>query len=109
MLELQDALNIVTDLASDHRVGTARVDLLDAFHRILAQDVASDMDLPPFRQATRDGFACRRADLGNALDVVETIPAGVPPPRSLGRNECVRIKTGAADRRASTPCAGPTA
>ncbi|OHB67703.1 MAG: hypothetical protein A2Y76_02190 [Planctomycetes bacterium RBG_13_60_9] len=96
MLELQDALTIVTDLASDHRVGAERVDLLDAFHRVLAEDVASDIDMPPFPQSTRDGFACRRADLSNDLDVVETIAAGVPPQRSLGRNECARIMTGAA-------------
>jgi molybdopterin molybdotransferase len=95
MLELQDALTIVTDVALDHRVGTERVDLLDAFRRVLAQDVFSDMDLPPFRQATRDGFACRRADLGHDLAVVETVPAGVPPQKSLGRNECARIMTGA--------------
>jgi molybdopterin molybdotransferase len=96
MLDLQDALTIVTNLASDHLVGTERVDLLDAFHRVLAQDVVADIDLPPFRQATRDGFACRRADLGNDLDVVETISAGVPPRKSLARHECARIMTGAA-------------
>jgi molybdopterin molybdotransferase len=95
MRELQDTLTIVTDVASDHRVGTERVDLLDAFHRVLAEDVASDIDMPPFRQSTRDGFACRRADLSNALDVVETVVAGVCPRRSLGPNECTRITTGA--------------
>ena len=96
MLELQDALTTVTDLASNHRVGTERVDLLDAFHRVLAEDVASDIDMPPFRQSTRDGFACRRADLSNDLEVVETIAAGVSPRRSLGPNECAKVMTGAA-------------
>lgn len=96
MLELQDALAIATNLAFGRRVGTERVDLLDAFHRVLAEDVASDIDLPPFSQSTRDGFACRRADLCNDLAVVETVAAGRPPQRAIGPNECVRIMTGAA-------------
>ena len=32
--------------------------------------------MPPFDKATMDGYACRRADLGNPLTVIETIPAG---------------------------------
>lgn len=96
MLELQDALRIVTDLASGRRVGTERVDLLDAFHRVLAEDVTSDIDIPPFSHSTRDGFACRRGDLGNELVVVETIAAGAVPQKILGPKECARIMTGAA-------------
>jgi len=96
MLELPDALAIATDLAFGRRVGTERVDLLDAFHRVLAEDVASDIDLPPFSQSTRDGFACRRADLGNDLAVVETIAAGRVPQWAIGPNQCARIMTGAA-------------
>ncbi len=96
MLELQDALRIVTDLASERRVGTERVNLLEAFHRVLAEDVLSDTDIPPFSQSTRDGFACRRADLGHELKVIETLAAGVAPQNALGPNECARIMTGAA-------------
>jgi len=96
MLELEDALRIVTDLASGRRVGTERVDLLEAFHRVLAEDVISDIDIPPFTKSTRDGFACRRADLGNELEVIETIAAGAVPQRILGPNESARIMTGAA-------------
>ncbi len=68
----------------------------DALGRILAEDVAADMDLPPFDKATVDGYACRRADLGNALTVIETIPAGRVPARAVGPNQCAKIMTGAA-------------
>ena len=44
------------------------MDLLHAIGRILAQPIVADRDLPPFRRATRDGFAVRAAD-------VATIPA----------------------------------
>jgi molybdopterin molybdotransferase len=96
MLELPEALTLVADLAFRRRVGAEQVDLLDAFHRVLAQDVVSDIDVPPFRQSTRDGFACRRADLHNPLEVVETVGAGTPPQKVVGPNQCARIMTGAA-------------
>ena len=96
MLELQEALAVVTNLAFSRRVGAERVNLLDAFHRVLAEEVASSMDMPPFRHSTRDGFACRRADLCNDLNVVETVAAGTLPRRRLGPNDCARIMTGAA-------------
>lgn len=95
MLELRDALTLVTDLGFHRRTGLEQVDLQDAFHRVLAQDVVSDIDLPPFPQATRDGFACRRADLHHPLEVVETIAAGSSPQRMVGANQCARIMTGA--------------
>lgn len=96
MLEFQDALALVTDLAFDRRVGVERVDLLDAFHRVLAEDVASDIDIPPFRHSTRDGFACRRAELHDNLEVVETIAAGAVPRKPLGPRQCAKVMTGAA-------------
>lgn len=96
MLELPDALAVATDLAFGRRVGTEHVDLLEAFHRVLARDVVCDADVPPFHQSTRDGFACRRADLSNDLTVVETIAAGSVPQKTIGPNECAKIMTGAA-------------
>ncbi|MCX5645159.1 MAG: molybdopterin molybdotransferase MoeA [Phycisphaerae bacterium] len=94
MIGLKEALQIVLDWAKP--LGTERVELRDALGRILAQDVASDMDMPPFDKATMDGYACRRADLGNSLTVVETIPAGAVPARAVGPNQCAKIMTGAA-------------
>jgi len=42
-----------------------------------------------------DGFACRRADLANELTVIETVPAGTMPKRTIGQNQCAKIMTGA--------------
>ena len=44
---------------------------------MLKDDIISDMDMPPFNKSTVDGFACRRADLGAELELIETIPAGI--------------------------------
>ena len=67
----------------------------DAMNRILAEDVTSDMDIPPFNKSAMDGYACRRQDLANVLTVVETIQAGEVPRESIGANQCSKIMTGA--------------
>ncbi len=94
MIELKEALRVILDAAQP--LGTEQVALSDALDRILAEDVAADMDIPPFDKATMDGYACRRADLGNVLTVVETIPAGAVPTKAIGPNQCAKIMTGAA-------------
>ncbi|MDD5090047.1 MAG: molybdopterin molybdotransferase MoeA [Candidatus Wallbacteria bacterium] len=71
------------------------VSLHDALGRTLSRDVVSDMDMPPFDKSAMDGFACRRADLDEALHVLETIPAGSVPQGTVSRLTCSRIMTGA--------------
>ena len=64
----------------------------------LAEDVASDLDSPPFDKALMDGYAVRCADLPNGrgeLAVVEEITAGQTPRHALGPGQAARIMTGA--------------
>jgi len=94
LTSFEDALRIVLDRA---RVLDAEsVAIADALNRILAEDVRSDMDMPPFDKSAMDGYACRRADLGGELRVVGTVPAGQASGRAIGPGECARIMTGAA-------------
>ena len=67
-----------------------------SLNRVLREDITSDMDMPPFNKSTVDGFACRRADLGAELELIETIPAGYAPERKVLENQCSKIMTGAA-------------
>jgi molybdopterin molybdotransferase len=65
---------------------------------VLAEDVVSDLDMPPYDKALMDGFAVRAADLpeGRAvLRVVEEVTAGQTPRRPVGPGEATRIMTGA--------------
>jgi len=94
MIRLDDALQMV--LSSARPLGSERVELRDALNRVLAEDVAADMDMPPFDKALVDGYACRQADLADGLTVVETIPAGAVPTKTIGPNQCAKIMTGAA-------------
>jgi molybdopterin molybdotransferase len=93
LLTLDEALAIV--LKSARTLESEPVELAQAIGRVLAQDVASDVDMPPFPKAAMDGYACRRADLGRELSVVETIPAGSLPTQRIGAGQCARIMTGA--------------
>jgi molybdopterin molybdotransferase len=65
---------------------------------VLAEDVASDLDMPPYDKALMDGYAVRAADLADgraALQVVEEITAGRVPRHALGPGQASRIMTGA--------------
>ncbi|MDH4240275.1 MAG: molybdopterin molybdotransferase MoeA [Phycisphaerae bacterium] len=95
MLKFEDAFEIVMDSISGKPPGTERVDIDRALNRILAEDIASDMDIPPFNKSAMDGYACRRAELDNELTVIETIGAGYMPQKAIGRNQCSKIMTGA--------------
>jgi molybdopterin molybdotransferase len=93
MISLDEALCIV--LAHTPYTPGERIDLEDARSRILAEDVRSDMDMPPFNKSAMDGFACRRDDLDSDLQVIETVLAGNTSQRVIGPGECCRIMTGA--------------
>jgi molybdopterin molybdotransferase len=73
---------------------TERVDLLNSLYRVLAEDIHSDTSIPPFDKSAMDGYACRKTDLINNLEVIEEIPAGKVPVRVIATNQCARIMTG---------------
>lgn len=93
MLPFEEAFRIVQSRA--RFLGAERVSLSAALNRVLAQDVSSDIDMPPFEKSAMDGYACRRHDLSAGMRVVETIPAGRVPSKRIGPNECAKIMTGA--------------
>jgi len=94
MLPFEKALKIV--LGSVQQLGSERVDIAHAVNRILAEDVTSDTDMPPFNKSAMDGYACRREDLANELTIIETIQAGASPRMAIESNQCAKIMTGAA-------------
>lgn len=63
--------------------------------RVLAEDIPTDRDYPPFNRATRDGFAVRAADLPGQLRVVGEARAGRPFAGVVNSGEAVEIMTGA--------------
>ena len=94
MITYEQALKIVK--ANSHLLGTEKVEMMKSINRVLREDVLSDMNMPPFDKSAMDGYACRREDIANELEVVETIQAGYEPKFKIGKNQCAKIMTGAA-------------
>jgi molybdenum cofactor synthesis domain-containing protein len=70
--------------------------------RVLAQDVTSDADVPPFSRAGMDGYAVRAIDTTGAsrneprvLRCIEKVFTGQVPLQTVGPGQCTEIATGA--------------
>ena len=79
-----------------------RVALTHANHRVLARDVVSGADVPPFARAAMDGYAVRAAETAGAtaetprvLRCIEEIFTGQVPLLKLSAGECSAVATGA--------------
>ncbi len=93
MISFEEALSIInSDII---RKDTERVDFRDSLHRVLAENVYSDVDMPPFDKAAMDGYACRREDLGREMEMLEVIAAGDVPIHKIKSGTCAKIMTGA--------------
>ncbi len=92
MILLEDALNII--LTREIEKSAEQVDWTDSMNRILAEDIISDIEMPPFNKSAMDGYACRREDLHYELDEIESIQAGKSPTKKIGKNQCAKIMTG---------------
>ena len=71
--------------------------LYNAIGRVLAQDVVSDVDSPPYRKSLVDGFAVRASDCpvaGTHLVVVGRVLAGETPQVKVRPGTAVQIMTG---------------
>jgi molybdopterin molybdotransferase len=77
MITHEEALwNII---ANSRHAGVETVELPYCLNRVLAQDIESDMFMPPFDKSAFDGYACRRQDIHAPLKVAEIIAAGCTP------------------------------
>ncbi|MEO8562578.1 MAG: gephyrin-like molybdotransferase Glp [bacterium] len=89
-------------LAGVAPLGHEEVPVRQSLGRILARDVVSPVTLPPWDNASMDGFAVHAADVRGAsndaparLRVEGTIAAGARSERPVARGEAMRIMTGA--------------
>ena len=100
LLPVKDALERI--LSSFQTLPKTYIPLDRTVGRILAEDIKSNSDLPPFDNSSMDGFALLASDVTQAgattpiiLGVVDDIPAGKMPTKHLSTGEAARIMTGA--------------
>ncbi len=77
--------------------GFHQVAIRDALDKILAEDIASPLAIPPYTNSAMDGYAINSTDLPHhlALEVIDTAYAGHPAKQSLSPGTAIRIMTGA--------------
>ena len=99
MISVEEALERI--LTRVGVLGDEQVPLTRALRRVLAEDVASGLDVPPWPNSSMDGYALRSADTRGAsasapvrLVVTGRVAAGKVAERGLGGGETFRIFTG---------------
>lgn len=96
MLSVDEALALVLARAAPRPA--RRVPLAAALGLVLAEEIATDLDSPPWDKSIVDGYAVRAADVTGVparLRVIDEVLAGDVPSRPLEPGEATRIMTGA--------------
>lgn len=100
LLTYKEAKHLVLERAKP--LGVIEKPLLDALGLVLAENVVSHVDIPPFDNSAMDGYAVKYADIEGAhsgnpipLKVVGEVPAGEPFLKTVASGTAVTIFTGA--------------
>ncbi|VAX25442.1 Molybdopterin molybdenumtransferase [hydrothermal vent metagenome] len=94
MIEKEEARKIIDEtVAPTSR--TEKTELAKSYGRVLAEDVVSDIDIPPFNRVTMDGYAVVSSDGPGEYEVAEDVPAGKFPEMALKSGKVTKIMTGA--------------
>src|ERR1043166_677418 len=100
MISVHDALTMILETIPP--LGGERICLLQAVGRVLAEEVRSEREVPPFANSAMDGYAVRWDDVRDAgaeqpiaLGVLEVIQAGAMPTQTVTAGTASKIMTGA--------------
>ncbi len=100
MLTYEQARRKVIEQLTDKKGprATEQVRVGEALGFVLAQEIKTDREYPPFNRATRDGYAVFASDAraGATLKCTGEIKAGDRVTKELWAETCVQIMTGAA-------------
>ena len=92
MISSSEALKLIESVEINPSI--IEVNIQNVLNRILAQDIASPINMPPFRQSAMDGYAIRLTN-SNMYEIVEESKAGDGKYIDLKEGQAVRIFTGA--------------
>ncbi|MEL6469766.1 MAG: gephyrin-like molybdotransferase Glp [Cyanobacteria bacterium J06623_4] len=99
MFSAAEAERLIFTLVSPiEAVETVPLGDADCLGRVLAAPVTSPLDFPHWDNSAMDGYAVRASDVQTVptrLAVVEEIPAGCSPQKTVGAGQAARILTGA--------------
>ncbi|MEM2117961.1 MAG: molybdopterin-binding protein [Candidatus Bathyarchaeia archaeon] len=102
LLTLDEARRTILKYFRPKPLGVEEIQLLEAYNRVLAENVIADLDIPPFDRSTVDGYAVKAEDTFCAeenkpvrLKVSGVVNVGEPPKIAVVSGEAVEIVTGA--------------
>ena len=100
MISVETALEKI--LNSIQPLGVEERTLLECLGQVLAEDVYSDINVPPKDNSALDGYALKAADIKGAgpqnprlLKVIDMVAAGGNPHKKVETGTAIRIMTGA--------------
>lgn len=94
MISYSKALDIIQAEFGKLNLKTEQIDLVGSVNRILAEDVISDINLPPFDNSAMDGFAIKFNEGIKRWKIIGEIPAGNFNNFNIDNNSAVSIMTG---------------
>jgi molybdenum cofactor synthesis domain-containing protein len=102
LMAFDEAKRVVNEQLKQELSGGEEVLLLEAYDRVLRENVVSELNIPPFDRSTVDGYAVRAEDTYGAeenqpakLIIGGTVKIGEPPRVHVRRCEAAEIVTGA--------------
>ena len=96
MISVDEAVEIVIN--NTEVLESRLITINEALGYTIAEEIISDIDMPPFNRSAMDGYALIAEDIKNVLcnlDVIETISAGCSPEKQVRKGAASKIMTGA--------------
>lgn len=102
LLTIDEARQAIQKNFEAKPLGNEEIPLLEAYNRVLAEDVAATLDIPPFNRSTVDGYAVKAEDTFGAeenrpvtLRLCGTVNVGEMPKITVKPGTAAEIMTGA--------------
>jgi molybdenum cofactor synthesis domain-containing protein len=102
LMTFEEAKKAIDEQFTPAFLGEEETVLLEAYNRVLNEDIVSELDIPPFNRSAMDGYAVKAKDTVGAdenqpaiLKVVGAVNIGEAPQVKLEAGETAEIVTGA--------------
>src|SRR4030042_6464047 len=94
LMTFDEAKKVISEQLKPEALGEEEISLLEAYNRVLRENVVSALEIPPFNRSTVDGYAVEEADTFEAeekqpvkLKLGGGINVGEPPKISVGKGD----------------------
>ena len=101
VVSMDEAIRITQAEFSSYEIGNEKLNISDCIGRVLAEDIVSNENIPPFDRSTVDGYAVLSSDTFGAgesmpsmLSLTGEILMGEQAKDTLSSGECIKISTG---------------